>query len=101
VSRYLTTASSEFEADAIRGRLAEAGIPVIAQGAMDEHGIEFAHTRDVYVNDGDLERAREILKSDERFDEDELARLSEESYREATQDPPPLDEGASSDGRGA
>jgi hypothetical protein len=51
---------------------------------MEEHGIEFAHLRDIYVNDHDLERARAVLRADEGFDENELARLSEKAYREAT-----------------
>ena len=83
MARYLTTASSEFEAGAIRGRLAEAGIHVLEQGSMDERGVEFAHSREIYVDDRDLDRAKTALSSNEGFDEDELARLSEEAYRRA------------------
>jgi hypothetical protein len=85
MARYLTTASSEFEVDAIRGRLSEAGILVLAQGALDEHGVEFVHSHDVYVNDDDLEHAKLVLEVSEDIDEDELARLSEQAYREATE----------------
>lgn len=83
MARYLTTASSEFEASAIRGRLSEAGIQVLEQGALDEVGAAFVHSRDIYVDDRDLERAKTALRANEGFDEDELARLSEQAYREA------------------
>lgn len=84
--RFLTTASSEFEAHAIRGRLTEAGIPILAQGALQDAGEMLLKGRDIYVNDQDLERAKSILASGgEEFDEDELARLSEQAYREATE----------------
>jgi hypothetical protein len=81
--RYLTTASSEFEASAIRGRLSEAGIQILEQGALDERGVAFVHSRDIYVDDRDLERAKTALRASEDFDEDELARLSEQAYRKA------------------
>jgi hypothetical protein len=84
VTSYLTTARNEPELDAICGRLADAGIRVLAQGALDRLGVPFATSRDIYVNDDDLERARQVLSSNQDFDEDELARLSEQSYREAT-----------------
>lgn len=86
MARYLTTATSEFEANAIRGRLSEARISLLAQGALQDDGVTLVTGRDIYVNDNDLERAKAILKSDEGFDEDELARLSEQSYREATEE---------------
>jgi Putative prokaryotic signal transducing protein len=85
--RFLTTARSEFEADAIRGGLSEAGIPVLAHGALQDEGQMLLTGRDIYVNDEDLERAKAVLDSgDEGFDEDELARLSDEAYREATEE---------------
>jgi hypothetical protein len=36
VARYLTTASSEFEVDAIRGRLSEAGIQIAASMLQEQ-----------------------------------------------------------------
>jgi hypothetical protein len=43
---------------------------------------------DVYVYAADLERARAVLKEDEGgFDEDELARLSEEAGRDHPAEP--------------
>ena len=83
MARYLTTASSEFESAAIRGRLSEAGIHILEEGALDERGVQFAHSRDIYVDDRDLERARAVLQENQDFDEDELVRLSEEAYRKA------------------
>jgi hypothetical protein len=83
MARYLTTASSEFESGAIRGRLSEAGIHVLEEGALDERGVAFARSRDIYVDDRDLERAKAVLQENQDFDEDELARLSEEAYRKA------------------
>lgn len=83
MARYLTTASSEFEADAIRGRLSEAGIQILEQGALDKVGAAFVHSRDIYVDDRDLERAKTALRASKGFDEDELARLSEQAYRKA------------------
>jgi hypothetical protein len=45
-------------------------------------------SRDIYVRSADLERAREVLKADEGgFDEDELARLSEEAGKERPAEP--------------
>lgn len=83
MARYLTTASSEFEADAIRGRLSEAGIQVLEQGPLDKVGAAFVHSRDIYVDDRDLERSKTALRASEGVDEDELARLSEQAYRKA------------------
>lgn len=77
------TASSEFEASAIRGRLSEAGIQALEQGPLDDSGVVFAHSRDIYVDDRDLERAKTTLRASEGLDEDELARQSEEAYRKA------------------
>lgn len=78
------TTSSELEASAIRGRLSQAGIQVLEQGegAFDERGA-FAHSHDIYVDARDLERAKTALQAGEGFDEDELARLSEQAYRKA------------------
>lgn len=83
MTRYLTTASGEVEACAIRARLAEAGIHVLEQGPLDKDGVAFAHSRDIYVDDCDLERSKTVLRAGGDFDEDELARLSEQAYREA------------------
>jgi hypothetical protein len=88
VSRFLISASSELELGAIRGRLAQAGIPVLAQGALQDRGVEFATSRDIYVNDEDLERAKAVLAEGSGFSDDELAALSEQAFEDAV-DPSP------------
>src|SRR6202035_579444 len=57
--------------------------------------------RDILVEEEDLARAQEILKEDdEGFDEEELARLSEEAGRRAAKAPPPLPQPAPEDRTG-
>jgi hypothetical protein len=94
-------AGSALEASLIVGRLREAGIPCVQRGgAADSSPGGFnrgavSEGRSVYVQEADLERARAVIKADEGgFDEEELARLSEESAREALgEDPPPAGAG--------
>ena len=73
----VTSVSSEPEAALISARLSEAGIQAISQRSIGgpEWGVSGA--RDVYVEEHDLVRAREVLKTDEGVSEDELADLSE------------------------
>jgi Putative prokaryotic signal transducing protein len=82
-------ASANFmEADIIMGRLTDAGIRCMPSAGLGGYGRGMPQTRDVYVNAKDLERARAVLKEDEGgFDEDELARLSEEAGKETKVDP--------------
>lgn len=61
---YLTTAPNEIEANLIAGRLRDEGIPVMLRPGGPGFGawasaLTFEHG--VYVREGDLERAREIL----------------------------------------
>jgi hypothetical protein len=78
----------QFEADIIMGRLSEAGIHCMRSGGGAGFERGMSRFRDVYVNAKDLERARAVLKEDEGgFDEDELARLSEEAGKETQVDP--------------
>jgi len=63
MDRWLTTAANEFEADAILGLLAEAGIPgrkTSPGGGGKSFGVG---PYDIYVPEGDLESARETLHS--------------------------------------
>jgi hypothetical protein len=78
---WVTTATDEMQQAVIIGCLSDAGIHCMGGGAqMPRRGAAGPH--DVYVRAADLERAREVLKEDEGgFDEDELARLSEEAGR--------------------
>jgi Putative prokaryotic signal transducing protein len=99
-------AGSALEASLIVGRLREAGIPCVQRGgAADSTPGGFnrgavSEGRSVYVQEADLERARAVIKADEGgFDEEELARLSEESAREAlAEDPPPAGAGGGAGG---
>ena len=80
--RPLTTASNEMEAEVIVGRLAEAGIHCMQSGGVLRPSVGGGCS--VYVEEADRDRAREVLKADEGgFDEEELARLSDEAGREA------------------
>jgi len=73
----LTSVSSEPEAALISARLSEAGVQAISQRSIGgpEWGVSGA--RDVYVEEHDLVRAREVLKADEGVSEGELADLSD------------------------
>jgi hypothetical protein len=76
MSRHLTTASNEIEADIILGRLREAGV-----GGWESNSLGgrqgSAGPRDIYVNDADLGRAQEALHAAQDIDEDELDALAE------------------------
>jgi len=67
----------------ITGRLADAGVKAVVEGSMLDRGEIAGRSHDVYVEERDLDRARATLEASQGFDENELARLSEESYREA------------------
>jgi hypothetical protein len=79
--RVLTTVTDEMQQSLILGRLTEAGIHCMGSGSGSLGGRRgVASACDVYVRAADLERARALLKEDEGgFDENELARLSEEA----------------------
>jgi hypothetical protein len=75
--KILTSVSSEPEASLVTARLAEAGIQAIARRSIGgpEWGVSGA--RDLYVEEQDLDRARELLRADEGVSEDRLADLSD------------------------
>lgn len=81
----VTTVSSEPEAEMVCDRLLAAGIHAIAQRTIGGPEWGYSGARVVLVDAKDLDRAREVLASDEgAFSDDELARLSEAAGREAT-----------------
>jgi hypothetical protein len=83
----VTTATDEMQQSLVLGRLSEAGIRCKGGGANNPR-FGAGGPRDVYVYAADLERARAVLKEDEGgFDEDELARLSEEAGRDHPAEP--------------
>jgi Putative prokaryotic signal transducing protein len=74
--QFLITASSAFEAEIVCSRLREAGIEPLWQGSEMPRSGEIV-MRDIYVEDDELERAKQVLAEAEDFDEEELIRLSE------------------------
>jgi hypothetical protein len=82
--KVLTTASSPVEQSLLIARLSDAGIASM-RGAGGPRAA-LGSGRDILVEEEDLTRAREVLKEDdEGFDEEELARLSEEAGRRAAE----------------
>jgi len=77
--KIVTTVSNEAEAGMVGERLSEVGIRYTARPASGGIRLGAAAARDVYVEEQDLYRAREALKADEEFSEEELARLSDEA----------------------
>src|SRR6202167_2860939 len=83
--KIVTTASNAMEAELAIGRLSEAGIHCM-QGSGVAWGVVGGGSS-VYVEETDLDRAREVLRADEGgFDEEELVRLSDEAGEEAMGD---------------
>jgi hypothetical protein len=86
--KILTTATDAMQETLMVGRLSEAGIRCMQTGGLSAGGLRGGGPRNVFVKAADLERARAVLKADEGgFDEDELARLSEEAGRENKVEP--------------
>ncbi|MGA2755916.1 MAG: DUF2007 domain-containing protein [Solirubrobacteraceae bacterium] len=84
----VASAQSEPEAQMICARLSEAGIRAVAKRNIGADNPEFgvAGARDVYVDEELAARARELLAVPQ-FSDDELAQLSEQAGREATEAP--------------
>jgi hypothetical protein len=76
VSRYLTTANNELEAQIILARLREAGLSAWESNSLGGRAGS-GGPRDVYVEDADLERARAVLREVQDVDEAELDALAE------------------------
>ena len=81
--KVLRTVANEAEGEMVAERLSEAGIEHMSRVASGGIRLGAAAARDVYVHAEDYDRARETLKSDEGFSDDELTRLSEQAGREA------------------
>ena len=81
----MTTVSNEAEAEMVAERLSEAGIRFTVRLASGGIRLGAAAARDVCVEEHDIERAREVLAVDEGFSDEELARLSDEAGREASE----------------
>jgi hypothetical protein len=87
----VTSVASEPEAELVLERLSAAGISAIAQRTIGGPEWGYSGARDVFVGEQDLERAREVLASEEgSFSDEELGRLSEEAVGRDTSDEPPV-----------
>jgi hypothetical protein len=88
--KKVTSVASEPEAELVIDRLRAGGISAIAQRSLGGPQWGFSGAQDVFVGEDDLERARELLASEEgSFSDEELGRLSEEAVQhEAPRDPP-------------
>jgi Putative prokaryotic signal transducing protein len=86
VLRILTSVNGEVEAELVRGRLTDAGIHSTSQRSGAGLGARWGlgGSFDVYVEEQDLDRAREALNV-EQISEEELAREAERAG------PPPPD----------
>ncbi len=83
--KILTSVASEPEAELVVARLSEAGISAIAQRSIGGPQWGYSGARDVFVGEEDLERAHEVLASEEgSFSDEELGRLSEEAVQGET-----------------
>ncbi len=74
------TAGNEAEADLVRQRLAEAGIPAISQRSIGGPEWGASGARYIYVEAVNLERAREVLNAGGELSDEELAKLSEQGF---------------------
>jgi len=92
--KILTSVTSEPEAELVVERLSAAGISAIIQRTIGGPEWGYSGARDVFVGEDELERAREVLASEEgSFSDEELGRLSEEAVRgEASGETPPKDD---------
>jgi len=76
MSKYLTTASNELESEIILSHLSQVEINAWESNSLGGRPGS-AGPRDIYVDEGDFERARESLSAAQHVDEDELAALAE------------------------
>ncbi len=81
--KIVTSVGNEAEAEMVAERLSEAGIEHSSRIASGGIRLGAAAARDIYVQAKDFDRAVEVLKIDEGFSDEELARLSEQAGREA------------------
>jgi hypothetical protein len=83
--QVLTVTGSAPDAAILFARLRDAGIPCTMRRPISVPGNRGTNPRhSVFVRADDLERARVVLQEEDGgFDEDELARLSEEAGRKA------------------
>jgi hypothetical protein len=82
----LTTAGGGTEVALLLARLRDADVPCMRGGAEGPRGTT-RRALEIYVDEDNLDRARAILEEDRGgFDEEELARLSDEAGRRWAQE---------------
>jgi hypothetical protein len=82
--KVLAVAPNQPQADLMIGRLAGIGVTAISQLSLSNPEMGASGARTIYVEEGDLERARALLAVEEPpFSEEELAELSDAAGREA------------------
>jgi hypothetical protein len=88
--KIVTSVASQPEAQLVVERLKAAGISAIAQRTIGGPEWGLSGAQNVFVDEQDLERARELLASEEgSFSDEELGRLSEEAVQHETPRDPP------------
>jgi hypothetical protein len=85
--RVAATAANGAEAELISQRLAEAGIVATSQRTIGGPEWGESGSQYVFVEAGDLERAREVLNTGGELSDEELANLSERGPEEAAEPP--------------
>jgi len=76
----LTMAPTNFEAEIILERLAEAGIQAFPIKSQDPR-VAMLGQFDIFVKPSDLEPARKVLDEDQSISEDELVKFEEEDAK--------------------
>jgi hypothetical protein len=81
--RPVAGTTNQPQADLVLARLAEAGITAISQLSSGNPELGASGGRTIYVEEEDVERARELLATEEPpFTDEELGELSERARRE-------------------
>ncbi len=84
--RRLTTVDNEPDAAILAGRLRDAGVHCVLRPPLNALGWSAWAQRAIYVFEGELGRALAVLQEDRgSYDEQELARLSEQAGEKATE----------------
>jgi hypothetical protein len=84
--KLLTAVDNEPDAAILAGRLRDAGIHCILRPPLNALGWSAWAKRAIYVLEGELGRALAVLQDDRgSYDEQELARLSEQAGDKATE----------------
>ncbi len=85
--KVIAGTTNQPQADLIVERLAVAGITAISQLSSGNIELGASGGRTIYVEEGDVERARALLAAEEPpFSDEELAELSQRAAEESRED---------------